>query len=91
MLAGTSFPKDGEMDYDDSHVKLDVPQVTWYKDPGLRKLYCLMPIFMLGATTNGYDGSLLNGLQTMVPWRTCMRWNGYFYATHVLLTPTIRF
>jgi len=69
MLGDSSSRKDGELDYDESHVKLEIPQVTWYKDPGLRKLYCLMPIFMLGATTNGYDGSLLNGLQTMVPWR----------------------
>jgi len=54
---------------------LDVPDVTWYKDPGLRKLYLLMPFLFLGATINGYDGSLLNGLQTMDPWQkcTCMR------------------
>jgi hypothetical protein len=53
--------------------RLDVPDVTWYKDPGLRKLYLLMPILFLGATINGYDGSLLNGLQTMDPWQdsTC--------------------
>lgn len=24
-----------------------------------------------GSTINGYDGSLLNGLQTMPPWREC--------------------
>ncbi|KAF2164406.1 hypothetical protein M409DRAFT_67913 [Zasmidium cellare ATCC 36951] len=46
-----------------------VPPVTWYKDAGLRKLYLMMPILFLGATTNGYDGSLLNGLQTMDPWQ----------------------
>ncbi|KAI5196084.1 hypothetical protein E4T38_08670 [Aureobasidium subglaciale] len=28
-----------------------------------------MPILFLGATTNGYDGSLLNGLQAMDPWQ----------------------
>ncbi|KAI5240509.1 hypothetical protein E4T42_08352, partial [Aureobasidium subglaciale] len=44
-------------------------QVTWYKDAGLRKLYLMMPILFLGATTNGYDGSLLNGLQAMDPWQ----------------------
>ncbi|TLS25516.1 hypothetical protein PpBr36_06871 [Pyricularia pennisetigena] len=49
---------------------LEVPEVTWYKEPGLRRLYALMPILMLGSTINGYDGSLLNGLQTMEPWRT---------------------
>jgi hypothetical protein len=50
---------------------LDVPDVTWYKAPGLRKLYLLMPVLFLGATINGYDGSLLTGLQTMDPWQEC--------------------
>lgn len=54
-----------------SEVQIDVPEVTWYKDPGLRKLYLMMPILLLGSTINGYDGSLLNGLQTMVPWQDC--------------------
>lgn len=49
--------------------KLEVPDVTWYKDAGLRKLYFMMPILMLCATVNGYDGSLLNGLQTMQTWQ----------------------
>ncbi|KAH8176524.1 sugar transporter domain-containing protein [Sarocladium implicatum] len=48
---------------------LKVPEVTWYKHPGLRRLYLMMPVLFLGATINGYDGSLLNGLQTMEPWR----------------------
>jgi hypothetical protein len=30
-----------------------------------------MPILMLCATINGYDGSLLNGLQTIEEWRSC--------------------
>lgn len=50
---------------------IHVPVVTWWKHAGLRKLYLMMPILMLSATTNGYDGSLLNGLQTMVPWQDC--------------------
>lgn len=52
--------------------KLDIPTVTWWKDPGLRHLYLMIPILFLGSTINGYDGSLLNGLQTMEQWR------GYF-------------
>ena len=44
---------------------MEIPDKTWYKDPGLRKLYVMMPILFLGATNNGYYGSLLNGLQTM--------------------------
>lgn len=49
--------------------ELQIPQVTWYKNANLRKLYAMMPILFMGATTNGYDGSLLNGLQTMGPWQ----------------------
>ncbi|KAJ5552184.1 hypothetical protein N7494_001562 [Penicillium frequentans] len=51
-----------------SHARVDFPEVTWWKHPGLRKLYIVMPILFLGSSTNGYDGSLLNGLQTMTPW-----------------------
>jgi hypothetical protein len=52
-------------------VDLEVPDVIWYKDAGLQKLYAMMPIFFLGSTLTGYDGSLLNGLQTMAPWQEC--------------------
>ncbi|KAL4996727.1 general substrate transporter [Aspergillus recurvatus] len=48
---------------------IHIPTVTWWKHAGLRKLYVMMPILFLGSTINGYDGSLLNGLQTMRPWR----------------------
>ncbi|KAF2022379.1 general substrate transporter [Aaosphaeria arxii CBS 175.79] len=48
---------------------LEIPDVTWYKDPGLRKLYLMIPFLFLGSTINGYDGSLLNGLQTLKPWQ----------------------
>jgi len=43
----------------------------WYKQPELRKLYLMMPFLFLGSTTLGYDGSLLNGLQTMPAWKSC--------------------
>jgi hypothetical protein len=46
-------------------IDLQVPHVIWWKDPALRNLYLVMPVLMLAATINGYDGSLLNGLQTM--------------------------
>ena len=49
--------------------QLDIPSVTWWKSPGLRHLYLMMPILFLGSTINGYDGSLLNGLQTMNQWQ----------------------
>lgn len=43
----------------------------WYQQPELRKLYLMMPFLFLGSTTLGYDGSLLNGLQTMPAWKEC--------------------
>ena len=45
--------------------------VHWWKQPGLRRLYLLMPFLFLGSTTLGYDGSLLNGLQAMDSWESC--------------------
>jgi hypothetical protein len=50
---------------------LEVPQVTWWKHKGLRQLYLMVPVLFLSATTNGYDSSLLNGLQTLTPWQEC--------------------
>lgn len=56
----------------DGQPHLEIPSVTWWKSPGLRHLYLMIPILFLGSTINGYDGSLLNGLQTMD------QWQGYF-------------
>lgn len=68
-----SHPRASDFDHDLDHgvAKLHVPEITWYKHAGLRKLYVMMPILMLCATVNGYDGSLLNGLQTMDTWQDC--------------------
>ncbi len=60
-------------------IGLHVPVVTWWKHRGLRKLYLMMPILMLCATVNGYDGSLLNGLQTMIPWEDCKSFPNLVY------------
>jgi MFS family permease len=46
-------------------------ELPFWKQPELRKLYGMMVFLFLGSTTLGYDGSLLNGLQTMDSWRTC--------------------
>ncbi|KXJ85541.1 general substrate transporter [Microdochium bolleyi] len=43
--------------------------LPWWQQPKLRQLYLMMPFLFLGSTTLGYDGSLLNGLQTMQTWR----------------------
>jgi len=47
----------------------EFPQVTWYKDPGLRKLYFLLSTVILVSATNGFDGSMMNGLQTLSYWK----------------------
>ncbi|KAK4898831.1 hypothetical protein LTR27_003562 [Elasticomyces elasticus] len=47
----------------------EFPAVTWYTDPALRKTYiCLMFVVMTSAT-NGFDGSMVNGLQSLKPWQ----------------------
>ncbi|KAA8894147.1 general substrate transporter [Sphaerosporella brunnea] len=47
----------------------EFPPVTWFKDPGLRKLYLLLGTVILVSATNGFDGSMMNGLQTVDNWR----------------------
>ncbi|KAH8652644.1 general substrate transporter [Tricladium varicosporioides] len=56
----------------DEHVST-TPQsstIGWWRQPYLRQLYFLMPFLFLGSTTLGYDGSVLNGLQTMESWQS---------------------
>lgn len=45
------------------------PRVTWYTDPALRKTYLCLMMVVLTSATNGYDGSMMNGLQTLPPWQ----------------------
>ena len=52
----------------DANLGSDVP---WWQQQYLRQLYFMMPFLFLGSTTLGYDGSLLNGLQTMDSWQDC--------------------
>ncbi|KAF2016646.1 general substrate transporter [Aaosphaeria arxii CBS 175.79] len=59
----------------------------WYQQPELRKLYLLMPFLFLGSTTLGYDGSLLNGLQTMPAWQASFPGFGGFAV--LLFTPYV--
>ncbi|KAI5841583.1 general substrate transporter [Tricharina praecox] len=47
----------------------EFPAVTWYKDPGLRKLYLLLGTVIMVSATNGFDGSMMNGLQTVPNWK----------------------
>lgn len=45
--------------------------LPWWKQTELRKLYGMTVFLFLASTTLGYDGSLLNGMQTMESWRNC--------------------
>ncbi|CUA71794.1 Sugar transporter STL1 [Saccharomyces cerevisiae S288c] [Rhizoctonia solani] len=45
---------------------------NWWQDGGLRKLHFWIGVIYLSITTFGFDGSLLNGLQTLP------QWNAYF-------------
>lgn len=40
-----------------------LPEVTWWSDPGLRKLYFYAAILCVASATTGYDGSMLNAMQ----------------------------
>lgn len=46
-------------------------RVWWFQDAGLRKLYFLILVAVLSSATNGYDGSMMNGLQALTYWKTC--------------------
>ncbi|TVY93485.1 Lactose permease [Lachnellula willkommii] len=45
------------------------PRVTWYKQKGMRGMYVCLLFVVLTSATNGYDSSMMNGLQTLVQWR----------------------
>ena len=54
----------------------EIPQlrhqrVWWFQDAGLRKLYFLILVAILSSATNGYDGSMMNGLQALTYWKAC--------------------
>ncbi|KFY23258.1 hypothetical protein V493_05976 [Pseudogymnoascus sp. VKM F-4281 (FW-2241)] len=48
----------------------DFPRITWWKEPGMRSMYICLGFVVLTSATNGYDGSLMNGLQAMESWKT---------------------
>jgi hypothetical protein len=57
---------------------LNQDTTPWYKKKNLRILYATLVPAALGVEmTSGYDGSVLNGLQAVVPWNDCE----YFMCT----------
>lgn len=51
---------------------LELDTKPWYQKPNLRRLYfALVPAVLGVEMTSGYDGSILNGLQSVKPWLDC--------------------
>ncbi|KAJ5110654.1 hexose transporter protein [Penicillium argentinense] len=44
------------------------PKVTWWKMKGMRFVYLTLWAAMITSATNGYDGSLMNGLEAIESW-----------------------
>ncbi|KAI8686617.1 hypothetical protein NCS56_00322000 [Fusarium sp. Ph1] len=44
-------------------------KVTWYKEPHLRNLYCLIIFLLIASATTGYDGMMVNTSQQMDRWK----------------------
>lgn len=54
------------------HARADAPhfeEVTWYKEPHLRKLYFLSIFLLVASATTGYDGMMVNTSQQMDKWK----------------------
>lgn len=49
----------------------EFPNITWYKRRNLRTLYFCMCFVILTSATNGYDGSMVNGLLTLNQFKDC--------------------
>ena len=49
----------------------EFPRVTWWREPGMRSLYIWLLFAVLTSATNGFDGSMMNGLQSLTQWKTC--------------------
>lgn len=47
----------------------EFPKVTWWREPGLRRLYLLLLVPLMTSMVNGYDGSMMNALQTSGQWQ----------------------
>ncbi|WVQ79357.1 hypothetical protein IAT38_001454 [Cryptococcus sp. DSM 104549] len=45
----------------------------WWLDPGLRRLHFMLMAISVCQVTNGYDGSLINNLQSLSTWRESLK------------------
>lgn len=68
MGAGAAVTADGSAAY----MHLVDPNRTWYNNKRLIVLHAWIFLFLLTSYGNGYDGSMMNGLQSLD------QWEGYF-------------
>ena len=52
----------------------EFPEVTWYRLPHLRNTYLLLFFVILTSATNGYDGSMVNGLLSLDQFTDCKKY-----------------
>lgn len=87
MVSGTLAQRVGA---EIAAVMPDDPQ-AWWKRSHLRWLNFYMFSMMLLAAANGYDGSMMNGLQSLTQWQDFMdhptgAWLGFINAVQALST-----
>lgn len=46
-----------------------IPRVAWWTSKEMRRLYFYLFVMIITNTANGFDGSMMNGLQTLSYWR----------------------
>lgn len=77
-VSDSDLPKNEEMEVEvvSSHISMTkyLPQWSkrWYQYPHFRALYFHVAVVTLASTNNGYDGSMLNGLQSLSSWHDSM-------------------
>lgn len=49
----------------------EFPKINWLKTPNLRRTYFLLFFVILTSATNGYDGSMVNGLLSLEQFTEC--------------------
>ncbi|CAI7611042.1 unnamed protein product [Penicillium glandicola] len=49
--------------------KPELEQVTWWQEPGLRRLYLWAAVLCVASATTGYDGMMLNTSQNLDTWQ----------------------
>lgn len=67
--SGDQIAPVGSINLQDHLPKLDKP---WWKYPHFQYLYFCVFLITLTSTNNGYDGSMLNGLQSLDSWQQYM-------------------